>query len=103
MGNDCFVTVKMPKSEMIQNLKGRIENVYMFSDDNIKVKSRVSKRGIEHTSVYFLINKDYRDGIQQGSATMHRINADKCIYYIFKVKKEENKEVKKTSLYSKYP
>ncbi|NTV23575.1 MAG: hypothetical protein HGA85_04330 [Nanoarchaeota archaeon] len=44
-------------------LKGHMENVYIFSEQNSKIKTGISQRGKNDATKYFLIPKDYRNDL----------------------------------------
>jgi len=54
--------VLLDSKESLQ-LKGHMYNVHMFSDNNAESHSRLSKRGKNDATMYFLVPKELREGL----------------------------------------
>jgi len=57
-----IANIELTKEEY-QYLKGNIENIRVFSDDNLKKESRLVQRGKKESTKYFLLPRILREGI----------------------------------------
>jgi hypothetical protein len=77
--------VMLDSSESLQ-LKGHIHNVHIFSDNNSETHSRLSKRGKNDATMYFLVPKDLREGLNESvDAKCQLIEAPTKKIFVFSV------------------
>jgi hypothetical protein len=69
-------------------LKGNIERIRIFSDDNLQKNSRLVQRGKKEATKYFLLPKSLRNGVKPCcNVRCDRLETkDKCLF-IFEVTK----------------
>jgi hypothetical protein len=58
--------VVVDSSESLQ-LKGHMTDVHIFSLNNMEVHSRLSKRGTNDATTYFLVPKEFREGLKESA------------------------------------
>ena len=51
-------------------LRGHLEDVYLFTDHVADVKANISQRGRNEATKYFLIPREFRHGLKFNNATM---------------------------------
>lgn len=77
--------VALDSEESLQ-LKGRMNEVHIFSEANMKIHSRLSKRGKNDATMYFLVPKELRKGIRGNSnATCQIIKTNSKKIFIFSI------------------
>ena len=59
---EMILEVKMSYEESL-NLKGHIQNIYLFSEDAAEIKSNLSQRGANEATKYFLIPRELRNNL----------------------------------------
>ncbi len=88
--NDKKIILKIcMNQEEFKNLKGNIDNVYIFSSDSETVTANLSQRGKNEATKYFLLPKELRKDLQfiQQEVTCQRINAKDKIFFIYTIDK----------------
>ena len=79
--------VQMSYEESLQ-LKGRIKNVHLFSEDSAEIKTNLSKRGTNEATKYFLIPRELRSNLTfNEKVKCQRIETDSKIIFIYMVDK----------------
>ncbi len=74
--------------EQFQALKGCMENVHIFSEDNLDYHSRLVQRGKKESTMYFLLPKEKRKEVfPTANVDSTIIENDFEFIYIFKVLK----------------
>ena len=56
------VTLEMSQEEVVW-LAGNLENMHIFSQDNLETNTRLVQRGKRESTKYFLMPREFRDGI----------------------------------------
>ncbi len=68
------------------NLKGHINNVYVFSEDAAQIKTNMSQRGTNEATKYFLIPRCLRQNIDfESIAKCQRIDVANKSIFVFVV------------------
>ena len=82
-----LVTLELSQSETLW-LKGNLDNVHLFSENNLEYETRLVQRGKKESTKYFLMPKDFRKGVMlSNSIKCNKIETKtKCIF-IFSVNK----------------
>ena len=65
------------------NLKGHVSDIHVFSDNNSEVHSRLTKRGKNDATMYFLVPKDLREGLLNSNAKCQLLNTTNKKQFIF--------------------
>lgn len=88
MTNDKFqVTLEINQKE-VQWLKGSMENMHLFSEENLEKTTRLVQRGKRESTKYFLMPKDFRKGtIPSNSVPCTKIETKTKHIFIFAVNK----------------
>ena len=58
--------VVLDSGESLQ-LKGHMNDVHLFSDNNLDVHSRLTKRGKNDATMYLLVPRAFRNGLKESS------------------------------------
>lgn len=61
--NKIILNLEVNLGESVR-LKGNLDNIQIFSENNLMTKTRVVKRGKRESTKYILIPKEYRDDIK---------------------------------------
>lgn len=81
--------VLMDYDEALQ-LRGHVNNVHMFSEEETNTEANISERGKFESTKYFLIPKELRKNLRFNSKVMcQRIETPKHIAYIYLIDKLE--------------
>ena len=82
-----IVTLELTSAESVW-LKGNLEKMHIFSENNLEIKTRLVQRGKKESTKYFLMPKEFRRGIlPSNSIDCNKIETKtKCIF-IFAVNK----------------
>lgn len=88
MSNDkCQVTLELTQKE-IQWLKGNMEKMHLFSEENLDCETRLVQRGKRESTKYFLMPKDFRKGaLPSNSIPCTRIETKTKFIFIFAANK----------------
>jgi hypothetical protein len=79
--------IGLDKEEALQ-LKGHMDNIHVFSEDSAVIKSRISLRGKNEATKYFLIPRELRDDIRKSKeVTCQKIETKSKTVYIYVVDK----------------
>ncbi len=71
-----------------QSLKGCMENIYVFSEDNLDYNSRLVQRGKRESTKYFLLPKEKRkEAIPNPNVRATVLENNSELIYIFKITK----------------
>ena len=88
--------VVVEREEALQ-LRGNIDRIHIISEDAADIKSRISLRGKNDATKYFLIPKDFRDHIKksrevecQKMDSHQKIQINRRLLCRFKKRREEN-------------
>lgn len=87
--SDGKVTYKIivDKEEALQ-LKGKLDKIHVVSEDAADISSRISFRGKNAATKYFLIPKELRDDIKKSKEVMcQKLDTPSRAIYIFYVDK----------------
>lgn len=69
-------------------LEGRMDKMHIFSEDNLKYKARLVKRGKRESTKYFLLPKEFRKTVMPSDNVSSTVIETKTsAIYIFKVNK----------------
>ncbi len=80
-------TVSLDQEEALQ-LKGHIDEVYLFSDKNSDVKTNIAARGKNEATKYFLVPKEFRKGIKLNSeVSCQKVETRNKIIFIYTLDK----------------
>lgn len=75
-------------------LKGHYDNVHLFSENTIDFQTKISSRGKNDATKYFLIPTKYRKDLNLNSkALIQRIKVDDSDFLIYMLKNNLNKEI----------
>lgn len=85
-GDNVEVTLDLSLEEL-KFLKGNIENIRLFSEFNLKYKSKVVCRGNLAATNYFLIPKEINDGINFDDVSCCMIPREDKNLFVFGVSK----------------
>ncbi|MDD9953796.1 MAG: hypothetical protein OXR66_05670 [Candidatus Woesearchaeota archaeon] len=81
--NKIVVELLLDKDEFRQ-LKGEMDDVYVFSERVARVPSRVSMRGRNHRTKYFLIPRQLRRKLAaRGGVSCQRIDCDGKSMFVY--------------------
>jgi len=73
-------------------LKGQMQNIYVFSEYNSLFKAGISQRGKNEATKYFLIPKELRKNLKfNGNVSCQRMDTKTKIAFIYLVEKNEFK------------
>lgn len=82
-----ILEVKMSYEESL-NLKGHIQNIYLFSEDAAEIKSNLSQRGANEATKYFLIPRELRDNLTFNEKVFcQRIDSSQKMIFIYMAEK----------------
>ena len=80
----------MLSQEEALNLQGHIDNVRVFSDNTLDIKTNLSERGSNRSTKYFLIPSHLRKGIFiHNNVACQRLNAGNKIIFVYLIDKLE--------------
>ncbi len=86
--DDKIVCEVLLNYEEALQLKGHVKKVYMFSEDNAKIKTNLSGRGKNEATKYFLIPKELRYNIMlKDKVKCQKIETDSKVIFIYQVDK----------------
>lgn len=81
------VTLELTQNEVLW-LKGNLEKMHLFSENNLDCETRLVQRGKRESTKYFLVPKDFRKGIIPSSSVLcTRIDGKTKHLFIFAVNK----------------
>ena len=81
------VTLELVQKE-VEWLSGNLENMHLFSENNLTSTTRLVQRGKRESSKYFLMPKEFRTGvIISNKVPCNRIETKKKFIYLFSVNK----------------
>lgn len=73
------------------NLKGNIDDVYLFSDNASEIKTRFSQRGTNDATKYLLIPRCLRSGLNFNKEVLcQRIETPSRSIFVFSLEKSSN-------------
>jgi hypothetical protein len=79
--------VEMDYVESLQ-LKGRLNNIHLFSEDVAEIKTNLSQRGKNEATKYFLIPRELRQNLKfNEKVRCQRIESNSKIIYVYIVDK----------------
>lgn len=83
----AVVTLELTPKELIW-LKGNIENMHIFSENNLEYETKLVQRGKRESSKYFLMPKDLRENlIINSKVRCNKIQTKTKDIYIFAMDK----------------
>lgn len=88
LSNDKFqITLEMNQKE-VQWLKGNMEKMHLFSEENLDKTTRLVQRGKRESTKYFLMPKEFRKGtIPSNEVPCSKIETKTKNLFIFAVTK----------------
>ena len=79
--------INIDREEALQ-LKGKLDKIHVISEDAADIKSRISLRGKNDATKYFLIPKEFRDEIKKSKDVYcQKIETHAKTIYVFYVDK----------------
>ncbi len=82
-----IMTLEVSSEETIW-LKGNMEKMHLFSENNLEYETRLVQRGKKESTKYFLMPKEFRKGvIPSNSINCNRIETETKYLFIFAVEK----------------
>lgn len=79
--------IALDREEALQ-LKGYMDNIHVFSEDAADIKSRISFRGKNEATKYFLIPRELRDDIKKSKEVeCQKLETRSKTLYVFLVDK----------------
>ncbi len=85
--NKIIFEVEMDYEESLK-LKGNIKNVHVFSEDAAEIKAKLSQRGTNEATKYFLIPRELRKNLTfNEEVKCQKIDTDTRIIFVFVVSK----------------
>lgn len=81
------LTLEVSEKELLW-LRGNIDKIHIFSENNLDNTSRLVQRGKRESTKYFLLPREFRGGIlTSNSIRCTQITNDKKCFFIFEVRK----------------
>ncbi len=81
------VTLELSSNESVW-LKGNLEKMHLFSENNLEYKTRLVQRGKKESTKYFLMPKEFRKGVvPSNSIECNKIETKTKNIFIFAVNK----------------
>ena len=81
--NKIVFEIQVDYEEALQ-LKGSINNVHLFSEDVAEVETRLTKRGKDEATYYFLVPKDLRRDLKfNGKVRCQKIDTKTKTIFIY--------------------
>lgn len=85
--NKIIAEVLSDYDEFLQ-LKGHLNNVYLFTDNVAEVKTNISQRGKNEATKYFLIPRQFRKGFKFNNTTScQRLDLKDKVIFVYVVDK----------------
>lgn len=85
--NRIILNLEVNLGESIR-LKGNLENIQIFSENNLACSTRIVKRGKRESTKYILIPKEYRDEIKPNeNIRCKKIDCADKIFLVFEIPK----------------
>ena len=86
-GGNVIVEVLSDYDEFL-NLKGHLEDVYLFTDKVTNVKANISQRGKNEATKYFLIPREFRKGFKfNNSISCQKIDVKDKVIFVYTIDK----------------
>lgn len=83
----ALLTVEVSEKELLW-LKGNIDKIHLFSENNLESISRLVQRGKREATKYFLLPREFRNGIlTSNNIRCTQIEKNNKCFFIFEVKK----------------
>ena len=83
----AILTIEVSEKELLW-LKGNIEKIHIFSENNLENIARLVQRGKREATKYFLLPREFRNGIlTSNSIRCTQIEKNNKCFFIFEVKK----------------
>lgn len=75
--------VLLDADESLQ-LRGHVHNVHLFSDNNAEAHSRLTRRGKNDATMYLLVPKEFRAGLEDSmNARCQIIKEENKTFFVF--------------------
>jgi len=88
LGEDKNRVVLELNSDELGYIEGKMEKMHLFSENNLKFKARLVKRGKRDSTKYFLLPKEFRKlAIPSENVFSSVIETQTNVIYIFQVSK----------------
>lgn len=85
--NKIIVETLMDQDEF-QQLKGHMDNIFVFSEKIAEVQTNISQRGKNYATKYFLIPRQYRKGFKfPNEVGCQRIDSENSTIFIYTINK----------------
>ncbi len=82
-----IITLELSSQETVW-IKGNMEKMHLFSENNLEYETRLVQRGKKESTKYFLMPKEFRKGIiPSNSIPCNRIETKTKYIFIFAVNK----------------
>lgn len=82
-----IVTLELTSQETVW-LKGNMDKMHLFSENNLECETRLVQRGKKESTKYFLMPKEFRKGILPSSSIQcNRMETKTKYIFIFAVNK----------------
>jgi len=82
-----IVTLELTHNESLW-LKGNIEDIHIFAENNLEYKTKLVQRGKKESTKYFLMPKKFKKGIKSNEIVdCNRIETENKFIYIFSTNK----------------
>lgn len=86
-GNQVVAEVLADYEEFLQ-LKGHLNDIYLFTEHVAEIKTNISQRGKNEATKYFLIPKQFRKGFRfDNSISCQRMDLKDKVVFIYSVDK----------------
>ena len=85
--SNIVFSVNMPKEEAL-HLKGHIDDIYVFSDRAIDIKTNLSERGKNSATKYFLIPRQLRKNLKfNNDVACQKIETKSKVIFVYTMDK----------------
>lgn len=88
-GDKIIAQVSSDYDEFLQ-LKGHLEEIYLFTENVAEVKTNISQRGKNEATKYFLIPRQFRKGFRFDNTTScQRLDFNDKVIFVYVVDKKK--------------
>lgn len=88
-GGKIFLEVESDYDEYLQ-LRGHLNEIHLFSENAVEIKSNISQRGKNEATKYFLIPRELRKGFKwNNQVSCQKIDAKDKTIFVYVVNKNE--------------
>lgn len=93
MPNKTVVCKILADTSEMENLKGHLKNIQIFSEDFCASDSQINTRGNNGVTKYFKIPLDIRSRKKHnGKLAYQKLETPSKIFYVYTLEKDENKK-----------